>query len=248
MFFSSAKVRQSGTGRRTRILVNHRLFKTVPAGFFEPGLAREDFRKQDLGRGSASVFSHEGSEYVRKHYHRGGYPGRFIRDLYLFTGLRRTRMWREFHLLLHLHDLGLPVPLPVAARCQLAPPLCYRGDLVTRFLPGTQPLAAVLQASPLSRTTWASIGKSVALFHRYNVFHADLNAANILLHREKGVFLLDFDKSALRRRNKPLWTKANLERLARSLWKWKGKAASFHFSESDWRSLEEGYRFGTGAH
>lgn len=239
-------IRQCKVGPHAFVKYNHDLFKEAPTELFDPLENLDDLREQALGRGTTFLFSHGGVDFVRKHYQRGGYVGRWIRDCYFFVGLRRSRMWREFDLLWHLHGIGLPVPVPAAARCQLHFPFLYRGDLVTRYLPETQTLAEIVQTRPLSKETWALVGQSVRQFHQHDVFHADLNAANILLHRENGVSLLDFDKGTLRRRGKELWTQANLERLARSLWKWKRTAPRFHFSESDWSSLEEGYHSGSG--
>ena len=39
-------------------------------------------------------------------------------DRYWWRGAERTRSFHEWHLLYHLHRVGLPVPMPVAAGYQ----------------------------------------------------------------------------------------------------------------------------------
>jgi 3-deoxy-D-manno-octulosonic acid kinase len=52
-------------------------------------------------------------------------------------------------------------------------------------------------------------------FHEHGVQHADLNAHNVLLGRDGGVHLLDFDRGRLRERG--AWEDTVLARLHRSL-------------------------------
>jgi 3-deoxy-D-manno-octulosonic acid kinase len=96
----------------------------------------------------------------------------------------------------------------------------------------------------MSVARWQAVGATVARFHRAGVMHADLNAQNILLDDQFGVFLVDFDKS----RKMPAdqsWQKANLERLNRSLLKLVNGAAGpppdLHFEQ-----LLAGYRTMSG--
>ena len=187
-------------------------------------------------------FVHAGVPLIRKRYERGGCVRHLIRDSYAYLGLQRTRMWREFHLLVRLGELGLPVPVPVAVRCERNSFVSYRGELVTRCLTAARTLVEVLEETPLSAATWASVGRVMATFHREDVFHADLNARNIMLDRAGGIFLIDFDKGVIRPRLKRRWAAASLERLARSLRKAKRLSGRIHFSEENLRSLREGYR------
>ena len=92
------------------------------------------------GRGNTLVVSDGENEFVLRHYIRGGLPGRFIRDSYLWTGENETRSFAEFSLLTKLRKYGLPVPEPVAARYRRRGPV-YQADLLTRKIPGIRSLA-----------------------------------------------------------------------------------------------------------
>lgn len=198
------------------------------------------------GRGAALRFMVDDVPMVFKDYHRGGLPARVIRDTYAGIRLEATRMWREFRLLAQLEDLGLPVPTPIAARCTRHSPLTYRGDLITRELPGTTTIAACIAEGPLPAREWRQVGRLIRRFHDHGVYHADLNAHNILRDGDARLFLLDFDKGRIRRPS-DRWKQANLDRLGRSLAKLTRMAAvaaadgRVHFSDSDWRALLDGY-------
>lgn len=189
------------------------------------------------GRGEA-VFLRDGAhEYVLRHYRRGGLPGRFIRDHYLWTGLQRTRAWREWHLTAELYVRGLPVPRPVAARVEHHG-LWYRADLITLRIPAARSLAQALAGNTLDVAQWQAIGHCLRRFHDAGLYHADLNAHNILLSGEE-VFLIDFDRGRLRADG--AWRRRNLERLLRSLRKLYNDAIDFAFREEDWQALLAGY-------
>ena len=82
------------------------------------------------------------------------------------------------------------------------------------------------------------MGGTIRKFHDHGVLHSDLNAANILIQNEK-IFLIDFDKAEMR--DPGSWKNANLERLERSLNKWRRQEEIFHFTTTDWQSLQDGY-------
>jgi len=202
---------------------------------------KEPLQENTLGRGTVVMFRYGDLELVRRHYQRGGLVRHISRDIYIGNTLAHTRMWQEFHLLRELCELGLPVPQPVAARCTRIAPFFHRGDLITRRIPASRTLAEHLRKRPLSETLWRQLGKVLADFHRAGVYHADLNANNILLDAQDHFYLLDFDKGE-RRAPDPSWQQANLQRLQRSLLKSKGLHPVFHFSGSDWSALHAGYR------
>lgn len=202
---------------------------------------KEPLQENTLGRGTAVMFRYRDLELVRRHYQRGGLVRHISRDIYFGNALERTRMWQEFHLLRELWELGLPVPQPVAARCTRIAPFFHRGDLITRRIPASGTLAEYLRKQPLSEVLWRQLGKILADFHRAGVYHADLNANNILLDAQDHFYLLDFDKGERRTPN-PSWQQANLQRLQRSLLKLQGLHPVFHFSAPDWSALHAGYR------
>lgn len=192
------------------------------------------------GRGLATVFRHQEREYVLKHYHRGGWVAPIMQDNYLYSEFLRTRASREFELLAHLYQQDLPVPQPIAIHVERHG-LYYHADLITRLIPNNQTLAIRLTQRPLSENEWHQIGATLFQFHQTGVYHADLNAHNILLDDHTKVWLIDFDKSYLRSA-KLNWQQANLDRLQRSLRKLSHQQLTFHWKENYWKTLLAGYQ------
>lgn len=189
------------------------------------------------GRGT-TVFVYDGKrELALRHYQRGGMMGGLLGDCYFWNGLEHTRPWRELHLLDELWAQGLPVPRPIAAHC-VRIGLFYRADLITERLPG-KTLAQWLSESTLDVSQARSVGACIRRFHRAGVFHADLNARNILLNVLGNVYLLDFDKCE--RRAPGLWQGQNLARLRRSLEKFQRQQMVFHFDDNIWKAILAGY-------
>ena len=192
-----------------------------------------------MGRGEAIFFSTDEGEFVLRHYRRGGLVAKFLTDRYLGYSLAKSRAWREWHLLDELYRSGLPVPQPIAARV-VKNGLLYRADLVMRRL-DAQPLADILLGQPIAPELWNKLGKTLADFHARSIFHADLNARNIMLAAADNFYLIDFDRGE-KRSSEGEWPQANLKRLRRSLDKFKENNPKFYFSESDWQQLLAGYQ------
>lgn len=228
-------------------LYNTAVLPEFSLAVFSPDALATTTTVNRLGRGTAFMFEHQGVSLVLRHYQRGGLVRHFNKDFYPFLGLERTRMWREFHLLVQLQHLDLPVPTPVAAHCQRIFGF-YKGDLLTRTIPNSQTLAQVLQQRALDTEHWQQLGEVLATFHDRGAYHADLNANNILLDAQGQFFLIDFDKGELRRKDR-YWPAANLARLQRSLVKLRGHHSRFHFAGGDWSALLSRYgesRYGQG--
>ncbi|MET0281850.1 MAG: 3-deoxy-D-manno-octulosonic acid kinase [Steroidobacteraceae bacterium] len=187
------------------------------------------------GRGTTLAFEHAARGYVLRHYCRGGLMSRINHDSYLWLGEAHTRPLAELKLTMLLHDAGLPVPRPVAARYERSGPL-YRADIITEYLPQTATLAERLDAGELGLPTWAAIGRCIRRFHDYGLCHADLNAHNILLRGDEEVFLIDFDRAS-RRSKAGLWRDANLARLRRSLDALEDGRAERRFDDTQWQCL-----------
>ncbi len=198
------------------------------------------------GRAEVHFINAGDAQWVLRHYRRGGLIARLVHDRYLWTGLARTRAWREWHLLHELHERGFPVPAPVAARV-LREGLFYRADLITALVAGAEPLADALARGPLAAELWMLLGQTIARFHLAGIHHSDLNARNILWRAsERRFFLLDFD-GAQRDATQAKLT-SGIARLRRSLDKFARKAAegssTFHFDEPAWQALLAGYNAG----
>jgi len=229
-----------GPGGFGAVLCNAATGVEVTPAWFEPRFwfARGAMLGNMGGRGAATLFEHEGRRYVLRHYRRGGLAAQLSRDRFLWTGESRTRPVRELQLNLRMHAAGLPVPLPVAIRYERDGP-AYRADLITELLPDTRSLAVRLAEGDVGLQSWAAIGRCIRIFHDYGLCHADLNAHNILLSGDEGVFLVDFDRGA--RRAPGLWCDANLARLRRSLDKLEDRRPERRFDEAQWQCLLAAY-------
>jgi 3-deoxy-D-manno-octulosonic acid kinase len=203
---------------------------------------------QTIGRCDGSAVGRGWVTFVRggprdepwalRHYRRGGYAAKVVKDAYLWMGLAATRPWREFRFTNELYAKGLPVPRPVAAHVQRRGPV-YRGDLVTARIAPADALADILAKAPLHAAHWSALGKMLRKFHDAGVRHDDINARNILLDDQHKFWLIDFDKAALLPSGP--WQAQNLARFQRSLEKFKAAGGPFHYGDADWAALLQGY-------
>lgn len=209
---------------------------------FDPhALAKADrLQGSALGRGTTHFIDLNGLPCALRHYRRGGWAAKLLGDRYWRSDLAQTRAWREWHLLAELTTKGLPVPEPLAAHV-VEHGFFYTADLITRRIPDARPLSQGLQDVSLHGSQWQAIGACVRRFHEAGVYHADLNAHNILLDKAGDVFVIDFDKGEIRTPASN-WQLANLARLRRSLDKLQGQPGVFHFSESNWGQLLKGWQ------
>ncbi len=201
------------------------------------------------GRASVFLLKHEENSWVLRHYRRGGFIANISADRYVWTGESRCRSFAEWRLLARLQRLGLPVPVPIAAR-YVRRTFTYTADLITEFLHDTISLAKAMTSSQVHEAVWHSVGRTIASFHAQGVHHADLNAHNVMLrlpssHSELGperhspdVFLLDFDRGQIREPGE--WEAEVLQRFRRSLEK-VSRVAGQVFEDRCWLWVMEGY-------
>jgi 3-deoxy-D-manno-octulosonic acid kinase len=212
--------------------------------YFEPVYwrARGQAEEAQGGRGGISYIDAPFGRCALRHYRRGGMVARVMGDRYLWTGADHTRSFAEFRLLAALRARDLHVPAPVAARYRRSG-MHYRADLITQRIEGAMTLAELLAQQRADAQTAARIGTAIAKFHAQGVYHADLNAHNLLLAADK-VWLIDFDRGELRTPTRD-WQQANLVRLRRSLVKLgaarEGEAA---FERNFWGPLMAAYERG----
>ena len=227
-----AQIQSTATGA---ILFDAGQMATAEERWFSQS-ATEDANQQVAGgRGVVVYFEAPFGACVLRHYHRGGLMAQVNADRYLWTGRKRTRAFREFRLLAELHEQGLPVPAPVMAR-YVRNGGTYRADLITRRIPGVGTLAQRLAAQSLDAALGARTGRVLAGFHAIGLWHADLNAHNLLVDPAGKVWLIDFDRSRMR---KPAmhWQQSNLDRLLRSFLKLKASRSMSSFEEVFWHPL-----------
>lgn len=208
---------------------------------FDPNFwaARGELTAVNAGRGAAWFIGSATSQWVLRHYRRGGFIAAISQDRYLWSGESRVRAFAEWRLLELLAQAGLPVPFPIAARYRRAG-FTYRCDLIIRRIADANPLSSMLQSAALPQASWRAIGAVIARFHHAGVDHADLNAHNILLDASQGVSVIDFDRGRLR--TPGAWRSRNLHRLHRSLMKISRELPSERFTAEAWGALMAGYR------
>lgn len=171
-----------------------------------------------VGRGSTWFVNAPFGPVVMREYLRGGWVAKISRRNYFFTTVARSRPFREFDILAALHKQGLPVPQPVAALCEHSG-LTSTGSIITVRITNTRTLADILPGDPQrGDDLWENIGRCIRQFHRAGVWHADLNARNILLNDDMKAYLVDFDRARLMT-GAEVNGKRNLDRLRRSLGK-----------------------------
>ncbi|MCB1843400.1 MAG: 3-deoxy-D-manno-octulosonic acid kinase [Halioglobus sp.] len=190
------------------------------------------------GRGQTTIVSDGKTEFVLRHYMRGGLIGRLVRDVYAWSGEENTRPFAEWRLLYKMQALGLPVPRPAAARYRRSG-MFYSADLLTVRVPGIEPLSQRLKSGYGDTGFWQRLGASLNAFHRHGVCHADLNAYNVQIDSKDALCLLDFDRGTIRRPG--AWQAGNLARLHRSLRKIRALDPAIHWTDKDWRDLLDGY-------
>lgn len=223
------------------VIYNPEITKNITLEQFTPDywLSMHKVTQTEKGRGASWFVDADGQEWVLRHFRRGGMVARYIEEHYFWTGLEKTRAWKEWKLLAHMYDKGLPVPLPVAAKvCKGT--LLYKADIITQRIPGALSLAQRLSGGSYDDRCWKNMGETIAKFHQAGVYHADLNAHNIMLDKEGAVFLIDFDRGELR--SPGGWQRANLERLHHSLTKLKKYYKEFYFAENYWQELLASYQ------
>lgn len=192
-----------------------------------------------IGRAKVVYFSSDNRSLVLKHYFRGGMVASFIKDQYLGFDIEKSRAFREWRLLKKMAQLGLPVPQAVAAHVKKSL-FFYRADLITEEIKNAKTLADILIEKSIDGKQWKKIGACIKFFHQHNVYHADLNARNILITKNQEIHLIDFDNSGFRDDSKT-WKKKNMARLKRSLIKFKNNQNDFNFNEKNWLVLLAGY-------
>lgn len=195
------------------------------------------------GRSKAWFIDQQPESWLLRHYYRGGLVGKVNADRFAREPIAQSRAMAEFELLLKLRELELPVPKPIAAKYSKAPWWGYRADIIVAVIPNAQDVFHILLERAILADTWRAIGAAIKGLHQQRVYHSDLNCHNLMLDGDNKVWIVDFDKCGFKEAG--LWQQENLQRLKRSLLKEQGKCQQqdkdFHWHETDWQALIEGY-------
>ncbi|MFN3712224.1 MAG: 3-deoxy-D-manno-octulosonic acid kinase [Alcanivoracaceae bacterium] len=216
------------------------LLSVLSVDIFEPAYwqQRNAVTGTATGRGITWFVRDDERELVLRHYRRGGLFGKLVKDTYLGWRTEQSRAMQEFTLLHRMHRDGLPVPVPVAAhRVRRGPG--YGADIIIERIPGARSLMDLLLQSPLAKTGWRDIGATIRRFHDAGIDHTDLNIHNILLDDSGKVWVIDFDKCAVRGDGE--WKQGNMARLQRSLAKESTRHGKAIASDGDWVELAKAY-------
>jgi len=190
------------------------------------------------GRGNTMFVGNIPRQFVLRHYRRGGLVGHLIRDSYMFSGEDLTRPFMEWRLLNKLATNNMNVPRPAAARF-IRRGTFYTADIITVRIPDVVSLSEYIAIEDRSEEFWQSVGAAIWTFHEAGVYHADMNAYNVQVDKDGDIWMLDFDKGALRPPGS--WQQETLSRLHRSLEKVFGLDSKLYFCKANWEQLLEGY-------
>lgn len=196
-----------------------------------------------------------------RHYYRGGAIAPVLGDRYLRVGTPRPV--REYNTGRALERRGVPTPAHLGAAVYPSG-IWYRGDLVTRWVPGSRDLAAVLfpgrtvKGGTLSEGAEgptdageAAMGAAGRLFRRLHeggVAHPDLNLKNILLAgpaSDPDALVLDLDGASVGSRVSDGDRLRMVARFWRSARKWQ-KATGVELAPSLEAAFHAGYQAGSG--
>jgi len=190
------------------------------------------------GRGNTMFVGNVPRQFVLRHYRRGGLLGKLVRDTYVFSGEDLTRSFMEWRLLDKLAANNMNVPRPAAARfCRRG--TFYTADLITVRIPDVVSLSQYIAAESRDEVFWQSVGAAIWKFHEAGVYHADMNAYNVQVDKDGDIWMLDFDKGALK--SPGPWQQETLNRLHRSLRKVLDLDPRLHFRAANWEQLLQGY-------
>lgn len=237
------------SNRHCKLLYNAELLKDPAASFLNQEVLQQADNIQQIltgGRGQAWFLTLADLHAVLRAYQRGGLIARINQQSYWGVSAENSRGFKEWRLLQWMLSEGLPVPRPIAASfCRwpffLSP--FYRAHILVERINSAKTLDQLLSSHEVNETVWESVGQCIADFHNKGIYHADLNANNILLDDQSLVYLIDFDKGEIRQEKNEdaLWKQENLSRLQRSLLKQRGKHRKYFYDDEGWGALVRGY-------
>lgn len=169
------------------------------------------------GRGKVYRFPlPDGGEGIVRTYARGGLVRHFIKKTYVMD----NRPLRELDVWCHAQDQKVSVPLPLGVLWVKRGPF-YSGAIATRYMDSMH-LQDCLNASTDTGERLdllRRVGQAIRTMHNANINHADLQIRNILIDKNKKVYIIDFDNATLKQGKESFFNDPqsdNLDRLQRS--------------------------------
>ena len=194
-------------------------------------------------RGRQAAFSAPlpfgGPRVVVRHSRHGGLLALLTRDIFLAP----TRAPYELLVSALLGRAGVPTPPVIAFALYPVAPLLWRSDIASLELHGQDLGTIMAESATGGRGAWLdSVAALLRGLTRAGAWHPDLNVRNILLTNDddgaRRAFVLDVDRIRFHPPGDPNVRDANLQRLMRSVRKWRA-AGSPAFDESELRTLRE---------
>ena len=179
-----------------------------------------------VGRGPVFAVNLPGDcgRVVVRHNMRGGWMAKLSKDLFVLP----TRGFRELVASLRLRASGVSTPEVVAYVSYPKNFVLRRSDVATREIPNGHDLSVALAKITDHDHRVMVLEAIVSLLKaltKAGAHHQDLNLKNVLLTAGEGpgldAHVLDVDRVRFSSPGSPLVAKANLDRLIRSLRKWR---------------------------
>lgn len=143
------------------------------------------------GRQSAWFVEGDFGQGVLRYYRRGGLRAKLGRESYFWLGQNSVRAFAEIRVLEYLRAQNILVPEPLAA-AYWRTGLWYKNAILMRRIEHVQTLA-----NCFDNTDPAIVYKAIKAMHTAGVWHADLNANNILLDAQQRIWIIDFDRAKI---------------------------------------------------
>ena len=180
---------------------------------------------------------------VVRHNMRGGWMAKISRDVYFLP----TRGLTELLASLRLRAMGVSTPEVLAYVSYPTWVVFRRFDIATREITNGHDLSVVLSKvtdPPHRAMVFDAIAKLLRALTQAGAHHQDLNLKNVLLTAGEGegldAHVLDVDRVQFDSPGSPLVEQANLDRLLRSLRKWRDKGEiTFSTEEEEYLRLRE---------
>jgi tRNA A-37 threonylcarbamoyl transferase component Bud32 len=173
---------------------------------------------------------------VVRHNMRGGWMAKISSDVFLLP----TRGFRELIASLRLRSSGVSTPEVLAYVSYPMNFVLRRSDVATREIPNGHDLSiALAKVTDHDHRVMVldAVAKLLRSLTHAGAHHQDLNLKNVLLTAGEGpgldAHVLDVDRVRFSSPGSPLVAKANLDRLIRSLRKWRDSHALPYSAEDE---------------